>query len=93
MLTLTQNATQAVQGLATQAQLPDSGGLRIAPAPDRASVELSLVPEAPEGDEVVEDNGARVYLEPSVVPLLADQQLDAVSSGADGVGFVLAPQG
>lgn len=91
MLTLTQNATQALQGLATQARLPETGGMRIAPAQEQGAVELSLVPEALEGDEIVEGDGARVYLEPSVAALLADQQLDAVGDDSS-VGFVLAPQ-
>ncbi|WP_372594032.1 adhesin [Actinotalea sp.] len=91
MLTLTDNARSAVHELADGAGLPESGGMRIAPASEEGSVELSLVPEPVAGDEVVEGEGFRVYIEPATAALLADQQLDAVLD--DGAtGFVLAPQ-
>lgn len=93
MLTLTDNALHAVQDIATRAGLPEEGGLRIAESNQQVgSFELSLVPAPVDGDEVIEAEGARVFVEPSTSTVLSDQQLDAAPSG-DGTGFMLAPQG
>ncbi|EYR64325.1 adhesin [Actinotalea ferrariae CF5-4] len=92
MLTLTDNARHAVQDIATRAGLPDDGGLRIAPSPrESGSFELSLVPAPVDGDQVIEADGTRVFLESEASEVLADQQLDAAAS-PEGVGFMLAPQ-
>ena len=93
MLTLTDNARHAVQDIANRAGLPQEGGLRIAESEQQVgSFELSLVPAPVDGDEVIEDEGARVFVEPTTSTVLADQQLDAAPAG-DGTGFMLAPQG
>lgn len=93
MLTLTENARNVVQDIATRAALPDEGGLRIASSPQEAgSFELSLVPAPAEGDQVIDAAGTRVFVEAQTAEALADQQLDATAS-PEGVGFVLAPQG
>lgn len=92
MLTLTPNARHAVQDIASRAGLPQEGGLRIAESAQQVgSFELSLVAEPVAGDEVIEAEGARVYVEPATSTILADQQLDATPS-AEGTGFLLAPQ-
>ena len=92
MLSLTPNARHAVKEVAARARLPRHGGLRIAQSPQHAGTfEVSLVAGPVKGDEVVEDDGARVYLEPRTSGVLADQQLDAASS-PDGTGFLLAPR-
>ncbi|MCL3863129.1 adhesin [Actinotalea sp. K2] len=93
MLTLTDNARHAVQDISQRAGLPDEGGLRIAESTAQVgNFELSLVPAPVEGDEVIEAEGARVFVEPTTSTVLADQQLDAAPS-AEGTGFLLAPQG
>lgn len=93
MLTLTDNARHALQDIAEKAGLPDDGGLRIAQSQEQTgSFELSLVPSPAEGDDVIEAEGTRVFVEPTTSTVLADQQLDATASG-EGVGFLLAPQG
>lgn len=93
MLTLTDNARHAVQDIATRAGLPEGGGLRIVESAEQVgNFELSLVPAPVEGDDVVEADGAVVYIEPGTSTVLADQQLDAAPS-ADGTGFLLAPKG
>lgn len=92
MLTLTPDARHAVRDIAARAHLPRRGGLRIAEARERPGVfEVSLVEGPVEGDEVVEADGARVYVEPRTSTVLADQQLDAAAS-PEGTGFRLAPQ-
>lgn len=48
--------------------------------------------EAPETeDEVVEQRGVQLFLEPDVVPYLEDKMLDAEITG-DEVRFVVEPQ-
>lgn len=92
MLTLTDNARAAVQDLATRAGLPQEGGMRIAQSEAQAgSFELSLVPAPQDGDEVIEEGGARVFLEPATSTILADQRLDATQT-PEGAGFSLQPQ-
>ncbi|WP_199424372.1 adhesin [Actinotalea solisilvae] len=92
MLTLTPNARHAVRDIAARAHLSRRGGLRIAESRERAGAfEVSLVEEPVEGDEVIEADGARVYVEPRTSSVLADQQLDAAAS-PEGTGFLLAPR-
>ena len=77
MLTLTENATTAVKDLA--ANLPaDTGGLRISEAADpQAGYALSLADGPERGDTVVENDGARVYVDPAATVQLDDRVLDA----------------
>lgn len=92
MLTLTPNARHAVLDISARAGLPEEGGLRIAESPEHlGTFQLSLVPAPHDGDEVIEEEGARVFVEPLTATVLADQQLDAAKS-AEGTGFLLAPQ-
>jgi Fe-S cluster assembly iron-binding protein IscA len=92
MLALTDNARHAVEDIAARAGLPEEGGLRIAESQAQAgNFELSLVAAPVDGDEVIEEGGARVFVEPTTAAILADQKLDAAPS-PDGTGFLLAPQ-
>ena len=94
MLTLTENASTAVRDLATRAGLPDSGGLRIAESQQQlGSFELALVPEAVPGDDVIDADGATVFVAPETSPALADLTLDADPSATRAPGFTLAPPG
>ena len=91
MLTLTENTRIAVLDIASRAELPAEGGLRIAPAEQEGNFELSLVTAPVPGDDVIDAGGAHVYVEPATSERLADQQLDAVPS-PEGTGFMLSPQ-
>ncbi len=92
MLTLTDNARTVVRDLSTRAGLPDSGGLRIAESSEQVgSFELALVAEAVPGDDVIDADGATVYVAPETSVVLTDQQLDA-DPEASGTGFALVPQ-
>jgi len=90
MLTLTENATTAVKNLA--AQIPvDTGGLRIseAVAPDTGyALTLATAPEP--DDTVVENEGARVFVDPVATVQLDDRVLDARVAEDGSVGFALA---
>ena len=87
MLTLTQNARTAVETLASRADLPPEGGLRIAEQ-DSGSFELALV-AGPDPDDVVVAHGdARVYVDERTSRTLEDQELDVEATGT-GTTFTL----
>jgi iron-sulfur cluster assembly protein len=93
VLTVTENASTAVRDLAERAGLPESGGLRIATSQQQSgSFELALVPEAAPGDDVIDRDGATVFVAAPASAALADLELDADPTVADGPGFLLAPQ-
>ena len=87
MLTLTPDAAQTIERMLDSPEMPDEGGLRIAAAESlngdgRAhtlQVELAAQP-APE-DVVLEEDGARVFIEETVVPFLDDKLLDVAVDG------------
>ena len=88
MLTLTEHAQTAVRTLTQDPEAPESAGLRITPGTE--GLELMLVAEPVPGDALIDDGGARVFVEPHVAQLLDEQTLDAqVENGA--VNFFLAP--
>lgn len=90
MLTLTENATSAIAHL-TQQIPADTAGLRIATAENpEQGYAVSLTDGPQEGDAVVEDAGARVYVDPIASAQLDDRVLDAQLSDDGSVGFALA---
>jgi iron-sulfur cluster assembly protein len=91
MLTITDNAAEAVRQLATDSGLEPDPGLRISVGPrtaDGSSLEIDLASSAGPRDETVEAGGARVYLDEMVAPALDDKVLDAELHG-DHVHFML----
>jgi Fe-S cluster assembly iron-binding protein IscA len=97
MLLLTENASTIVKTIAEQA--PDiSGsenhvGLRIAAeAVDSTELSLAVVPEPESTDQIIETDGALVYLEPNAVVMLADKVLDAQVEENGSVSFAIALQ-
>jgi Fe-S cluster assembly iron-binding protein IscA len=94
MLTLTQNAVRAIRSLTAQeGEAEAEAGLRIMSGGDQAStLQLSLAPSPVAGDEVVESDGVRVFLEPAAAGVLSDKALDAAVDDEGGVAFSLARQ-
>lgn len=90
MLTLTEQATTAVKTIT--AQFPDvaDGGVRIqgSGAPE-SQFQLTVVPGPEPADAVVENDGARVYLDSDAAVVLDDRVLDAQSDGQGGVQFAV----
>ncbi|MGH2791404.1 MAG: iron-sulfur cluster biosynthesis family protein [Actinomycetota bacterium] len=79
MLTITTDAATAIKGIVDSAAV-EGGGLRIYAEPQndsQASLEIALTPEPGAGDEVVDAEGATVYLEQNAAAYLEDKQLDA----------------
>ena len=93
MLQLTENATSVIHQIVDTAELPEGAGVRIAAAADEPG-HLAIAPAPmPEADDaVIEDSGARVFLESVVVPLLDGQRLDAGVDEQGRVSFQLEPQ-
>ncbi len=80
MLALTDSAVQAVKGIVSSSEeAPEMGGLRVVAdaVGAQAKFELSVVALPGEDDEVVEEQGARVFLDPAAASLLEDKVLDA----------------
>jgi Fe-S cluster assembly iron-binding protein IscA len=92
MLTLTPSAVEAVDGLLhSSPEVPDEAGLRIG-STGESQLTIEIVPEPAPGDQVIEEGGARVFVDSDAAPLLDNIQLDARVEG-DQVAFGLAPAG
>jgi len=93
MITLTMEATDAIRELVGNAELPDTGGLRLDmndgsmnSAPP--SLALSLVESPAATDEVIDENGVHVYVSEQAAPLLDGKEIDARSE-PNGVTFLV----
>jgi Fe-S cluster assembly iron-binding protein IscA len=83
VLTLTTDATDAIERILTAPGVPDGAGLRIAPAAatdtavPASYLQIAVTVEPDLGDQVIEEAGARVFVEDTVAPYLEDKLLDA----------------
>lgn len=94
MLTLTENATSVVKAIATQTVGTEDAGLRISSSPDSAdgsaqAFAVSAVSRPEQGDEIVDSDGAKVFLTEDASAVLADKVLDAQVDSAGGVQFAI----
>jgi iron-sulfur cluster assembly protein len=94
LLALTDNAVDAVKEIVSSSdETAETGGLRLVAQRTglQPSLQLSVSPRPAEDDEVIEEQGARVFLEPEAASLLDDKVLDAsVEQGQ--VAFTIADQ-
>jgi iron-sulfur cluster assembly protein len=92
MLTLTENASTIVQAIAAQSE-GEEAGLRITAQPDEETSFAVATSDGPEpGDQIVEQAGAKVYLESQAAEVLDDKILDAGVDEAGNVQFALGQQ-
>jgi Fe-S cluster assembly iron-binding protein IscA len=92
MLTLTPSAVEAVDALLhSNPDIPDDAGLRIAPSGE-SQFSLGIAPQPAPGDQVIEDGGARVFVDEQAAPMVDDAELDAHAQG-DQIAFGLSPRG
>ena len=96
MLALTDNASLAIEGILSASTIPDGAGLRIAAPPGQDAVtagqfEVTVAGSPADTDQVIDEAGARVFVEESVAGLLDDKLLDA-NIVEDQVHFVLGVQ-
>jgi Fe-S cluster assembly iron-binding protein IscA len=85
MLTLTDSAAEAVRHAMDAAEgLPESGGLRISAQDlgDSTGLGLAVTPVPGDDDQVIEEEGARVFVAAEVAPFLEDKVLDADHQGS-----------
>ena len=93
MLTLTENATLVIKSITGVEGAPEGAGVRISqenPADPALAVTTTEAPRP--GDQVVEEAGARVFLEQNAANALDDKILDAAVDDKGGVEFLLVPQ-
>ena len=92
MLTLTENATEIVKQLNAQTE-GEEAGLRISAEPqDEAALAIAPADQPQPGDQVVEQGGAKLFLEGEVAQTLEDKVLDAGVDESGAVQFALGEQ-
>lgn len=90
MLTLTENATATVKTIAEQSE---TSGLRItAEGQTEESFAISTAEQAEADDQVIEQDGAQIYLDAKAADQLADKVLDAAVDESGNVQFGLDQQ-
>ena len=90
----TENAAEAIQAIVDSSpEVAGEAGLRITARPqgEQEKLELMIAGIPAEDDEVVEEHGAHVFLDPGAVSYLEDKVLDARVEG-EQVGFALLEQ-
>jgi iron-sulfur cluster assembly protein len=91
MLTLTENASTAVKNIAERTIGNESGGLRISASTDGGpSFAVAVTPAPAPTDQVVESDGARVFLDETAAAAVGDKVLDAEVDAEGAVRFALA---
>jgi iron-sulfur cluster assembly protein len=84
VLALTDHATQAIEGILRAPATPDGAGVRIsatagpnAAGPEPSALAITVAPGPAETDQVIDEEGARVFVEAPVAEYLDDKLLDA----------------
>jgi iron-sulfur cluster assembly protein len=92
VLTLTDRAAETIRTLITQPGVPDETGLRMS-LPDGEAGALTLSLEGPQpGDAVIEDAGAKVFVQPDAAEILEDRELDGQLDEDGQASFILGSQ-
>ncbi len=84
MLVMTQQAVEAIRTIVEEGEVGPNGGLRISGSNEGngdTALEFELAPEPAEGDEVVREGGAVVFLDQTAVEVVADKTLDVHAHG------------
>lgn len=80
MLALTAKAVLLIREITVQTDLPTETGIRIATSPAAGNgvptLEFEIADEPEPSDQVVETDGARVFLDPDASMVLDDKWLD-----------------
>ncbi|MEU0155942.1 MULTISPECIES: iron-sulfur cluster biosynthesis family protein [Micromonospora] len=92
MLTMTENAILVIRDLANQQDVAEAGGLRIAADTDAGSLSIELVEQPIQGDQVVDNQGARIFLDSDAAELLNDTSMDATVDDEGIVQFGFTEQ-
>lgn len=94
MLTLTETASSVVKAIINQNPEAQEAGLRInSEGPDvNAGLGVAIVTAPDGGDLVLEQDGARVFLDEGATIALDDKVLDAQVAGDGSVTFAIGQQ-
>jgi Fe-S cluster assembly iron-binding protein IscA len=93
MLTLTGNAISAIRSLTSQQEPTGETGLRLMAQSDGVSPFQLFLTEGPMvGDQVVEEDGARVFVEATVAAALDDKALDVQVNDRGDLDFCISDQ-
>ena len=92
MLDLTDNATSVIRSIAERPESPDDAGLRVAAGGESDRLTVAAADGPQEGDQVVEKEGARVFLDQQAAEILDDRVLDAQVGDEGGVEFQVSAQ-
>jgi Fe-S cluster assembly iron-binding protein IscA len=90
VLALTENVTDIVKQLAVE--VPEISALRIATEADGQSLSVSPADHAEADDQVIEQDGAIVYVDGPASQLLADKVLDGGVDEDGNIQFALGQQ-
>jgi Fe-S cluster assembly iron-binding protein IscA len=94
LLTITENAEQALDAVAAAENVPEGAGVRISQgvgANGQPAVGIALVAAPEPGDAVVEDANVPVFVAAEVQDLLDDKVLDAELQG-EQIAFSISVQ-
>lgn len=93
MLALTENATETIRTLLDRPDYPDTAGLRISHS-EEDEAQLMVQPTTGPGpsDQVIDQEGARVFVGPQAAVALDEMVLDAQVTAEGRVRFDLVPQ-
>ena len=95
MLALSESAVVAINGIMSNPDIPEGAGLRVSPqmtpANEPVALELSVAEAPVGGDQVVEDQGAHVFVDERISLMLDDKTLDATTEG-EQVSFTIVDQ-
>ena len=92
MLTLTNRAAETIRTLTSQPGIPAETGLRMS-LQDSDAGTLALSLEGPQPDDaVIEDEGARVFVQRDAAGIVDDRELDAELDEEGRASFMLGSQ-
>ncbi|MHB8649200.1 MAG: hypothetical protein ACYDBR_03335 [Gaiellaceae bacterium] len=93
MLVLTEQAQQVIRGIVADGGVGPAAGLRIAGSGSNGdtALEFDVAPHPADGDEVVSEGGATVFLDEIAAALLDGKTLDVEAHG-DHFHFSLGEQ-
>jgi iron-sulfur cluster assembly protein len=92
MLELSTNATRVISSLGDRPEFPEGAGVRIGEADGTEGLAIMPASTPQPADQVVEAEGARVFLDPAAAEVLDDKILDATVDGEGHVKFLLVQQ-
>lgn len=94
MMKLSENAAAALENIRESQGIPEDQGTRLTADEGETgglALKLEFVEQVPDADEVVEQSGTEIHLDPKVVEPLENTMMD-VQDGEEGMAFVFKSQ-